>query len=359
MISTDKQSPKSNVIRPFVVFRMPGSSGSSVYSGRIKPITLQEAFNLQGFLFAPFLATIQNPVVLLEPDSVSEIHSEIPDSLIDQLQLSESLSETKTIISTDRGIYIQNLIKLIEILTSAEAKKVVISRTTVIDPFSKLQLIKLYNVLCKTYPEAFVYFAHFPPYGIWMGATPETLISCHGNECTTMALAATRKKGSQSEWGQKEREEQAIVSRYIHDILIKHQVQSLHISDPFTKQAGVAEHLCTTFNFELYDQSSMLDLVADLHPTPATCGIPKNEALRLIRQFEKHNREYYSGYLGPINHLEKTDLFVNLRCMKILGSRMTLFAGGGITQDSVPENEWEETKLKTKTLLSVIEKIRG
>lgn len=358
MLKPDNQQQKSKVKRPFVIFRMPGSSASEIYSGKIKQINLTDAYNLQGFILSPFTSSSQNPALFLEPDSVLEIFSEIPDSLIDQMQLSESLPEIG-ILNTDRENYIQNLVKLIELLRSGEANKVVISRTTVIDRFSNLQLIQFYNALCKTYPHTFVYLAHIPPYGIWMGATPETLISCHDRECSTMALAGTRKAGSQSDWGDKEKEEQAIVSRFILDKLVRHQVKNLKVSDPFAKKAGHVEHLCTTFDFEFSEQSSLSALTAELHPTPAVCGFPKDDALQLISQFETHDREHYTGFLGPMNFDGKTELFVNLRCMKITSKQMILFTGGGITKDSVPEKEWEETELKAQTLLSVIEKIKG
>jgi isochorismate synthase len=338
---------------------MPGSSGSAIYTGKIKQINLKDAFNLQGFILAPFITSPQNPVIFLEPDAVSEDLTEIPDWLIDQVQLSDSFTETGLIFNTEKGNYRVNLEKLIELLKSGKANKVVISRTTVIECVSNLQLIQLYDALCKEYPHAFIYLAHIPPFGIWIGATPETLISCHDRECRTMALAGTRLVGSEKEWGEKEKEEQAIVSRFILDRLEIMQVKNLKVSEPFTKRAGQIEHLCTSFEFELSEQSSLSALVAELHPTPAVCGFPKDDALQLINQFETHDRGYYSGFLGPVNYNGKTDLFVNLRCMKITVSKMILFAGGGITKDSVPEKEWEETELKTQTLLSVIEPIRG
>jgi len=359
MTRPDNRPPKNKVSHPFVIFRMPGSSGSAIYTGKIKQISLKDAFNNHGFILAPFITSPQNPVIFLEPDAVSEDLTEIPDWLIDQVQLSDSFTETGLIFNTEKGNYRVNLEKLIELLKSGEANKVVISRTTVIERLSNLQLIQLYEALCKKYPYAFVYLAYIPPYGIWIGATPETLISCHDGECHTMALAGTRLAGSEKEWGEKEKEEQAIVSRFILESLKTQQVKNLKVSDPVTKRAGQIEHLCTTFDFELSEQSLLSASVTELHPTPAVCGFPKDDALQLISQFETHDREYYTGFLGPVNYHGKTDLFVNLRCMKITASKMILFAGGGITKDSIPEKEWEETELKTQTLLSVIEKIRG
>lgn len=56
---------------------------------------------------------------------------------------------------------------------------------------------------------------------------------------------------------------------------------------------------------------------------------------------------------------ESVRLFVNLRCMELTPDRYILYAGGGITAKSVPEEEWEETNNKAKTLLSAIEAIQN
>ena len=98
----------------------------------------------------------------------------------------------------------------------------------------------------------------------------------------------------------------------------------------------------------------MAEFINKLQPTPAVCGLPKDRALDLIMKTEQHNREYYAGFCGPINYLHKTDLFVNLRCMKILKGQFALFVGGGLTAKSEPEKEWAETELKSETLKRII-----
>ena len=69
---------------------------------------------------------------------------------------------------------------------------------------------------------------------------------------------------------------------------------------------------------------------------------------------EVYNREFYSGFLGPVNVENATNLFVNLRCMKIEANVGTLYAGAGITEDSNPTREYNETELKTQTLLRIL-----
>ena len=98
----------------------------------------------------------------------------------------------------------------------------------------------------------------------------------------------------------------------------------------------------------------MGNFIAELHPTPAVCGLPKNLADDFIRLKEKHERKYYTGYLGPWKLNQQVDLFVNLRCMEVTDDEFILYAGGGITAHSIPEKEWEETNQKAATLLAVI-----
>jgi isochorismate synthase len=91
-----------------------------------------------------------------------------------------------------------------------------------------------------------------------------------------------------------------------------------------------------------------------LHPTSAVAGMPLEASLEFLKQNEGYDREFYAGYLGPINFDNNIHIFVNLRCMKLLDNQALLFAGAGITIDSVPEKEREETEIKFKTLLNVI-----
>jgi isochorismate synthase len=102
------------------------------------------------------------------------------------------------------------------------------------------------------------------------------------------------------------------------------------------------------------------------------CGTPRDVAFSLIKQYETHDREFYAGFLGPINinssdadhspygdrpDSAATNLFVHIRCMKLEGKIATLYAGAGLTQDSVPEREWQETEMKCQTLLKVMNSV--
>ncbi len=342
---------------PFVLFRLPGENASTIMTGNLKMLHAEQWPEEEGFMFAPFKNSEKHPIIFLQATDVSAITNAYSFLHSGFESYPEHKIKTAVCFQATKKEYLHTLEELILQLRDGVAGKVVISRTTATPRIPDSLLPALYNELCLQHPAAFVYLAYFPSVGTWMGASPETLITSRGEHCSTMSLAGTRTAGAAGNWGNKEMEEQAIVTRFIRERLESLQVQNLEISMPHSLSAGQIEHLCTTFHFDLTHPSELSLLVRKLHPTPAVCGFPPDKAMQMIAQYEKHEREYYTGFLGPVNHGHKTGLFVNLRCMKINSQQMTLYAGGGITGDSVPEKEWEETELKTRTLMVVIEKI--
>ena len=187
-----------------------------------------------------------------------------------------------------------------------------------------------------------------PDFGLWMGATPERLITMSGHRLQTMALAGTRPCGSSEEWGNKEKEEQEFVVREIVNTLRQYTSSELiKYSDDETIRAGHLEHLRTTITAEL--SISSIEAAQALHPTPAVGGVPKQMALDFIGRHEQLNRSLYSGFLGVFSP-DQTNLYVNLRCMSIQDYSATVYVGGGITEKSNPQDEWQEVLQKANTM---------
>lgn len=249
-------------------------------------------------------------------------------------------------------------------IEQGEFQKVVLARRKHLELLDAPNLIDLHKHLADRYPDAFVYILYTKNHGQWIGATPEKLISVtQGKFFSTDSLAGTQHvKADQAlsdvAWTMKEIEEQAMVSRYIIDCFKTIRLREFDELGPKTVKAGSMAHLKTEFKVDMEATNSaslpavMLDL---LHPTSAVCGFPRDKALAFIQQHEGFDRELYSGFLGPVNLDGETNLFVNLRCMKLEGTKATLFAGAGITAGSDPVKEFLETELKMDTLLSVIE----
>jgi len=244
-------------------------------------------------------------------------------------------------------------------------QKVVPARTHSIPLAENFDALHLFEKLSVKYPNTFVSLVSIPEVGTWMGASPETLISVDHTTQTfnTVALAGTQPfipgvHLRDVAWRQKEIEEQAMVSRYIINCFKKIRLREFEEAGPHTVIAGNLMHLRTSFfvNIQEVNFPELGTVMTDLlRPTSAVCGLPKQPALAFIHKYEGFNREYFSGYLGPINIQDVTHLFVNLRCMQLFDRHATLYAGAGVTQDSEPDKEWHETQMKCQTLLNAIE----
>jgi hypothetical protein len=81
----------------------------------------------------------------------------------------------------------------------------------------------------------------------------------------------------------------------------------------------------------------------------------KKSAMKFIGEEEKFDRNFYCGFLGPVNFDDELHLYVNIRCMQLLEDIAVVYTGAGITQDSDPVCEWEETNTKCQMMLNALE----
>ena len=130
--------------------------------------------------------------------------------------------------------------------------------------------------------------------------------------------------------------------------------ERLKLTGPHTQQAGSLLHLKTEIRAQLHTGFSLQNLLQQLHPTPAVCGMPKAAALQFIGQEEGYDRQFYSGFLGEILGNNQVDLFVNLRCMNLANEQAHIYVGCGITSGSLPESEFAETVHKAQTMKQVL-----
>ncbi len=319
-------------------------------------------FEQKGFLISPFVENDEIPSYLISPDII--LTGENKEGLQEIIALpSNDYSENVKIkdLIVEKEEFLSQVMEIINEITIGSFKKAVISRTKVIEGNYRLKLANIFDLLCSSYENAFVYIFHVADQ-LWIGATPEPLICSHKNRLVTVSLAGTKKYAEENlnleAWSNKELVEQEYVTFFIENALRKFHISDYKKYGPYTKKAGNLLHLRTDFTLDFNHVNGQLgDIVNELHPTSAVCGLPKDKSMDFIRRNEKHNRGYYSGFLGPVNLDEKIQLFVNLRCMKVLHDKLVLYVGGGITSDSVPEDEWNETEIKAETLLSIISKV--
>ena len=354
---------------PFVVYRKPDQTEVNVILQKNNEIFLTEDYSECGFVFAPFE---NNRKTILIPLLNSDSYKFIPNHFQKEVKIKKSVNKD----TSNKNHHIEIVNKGIDAIKREEFTKVVLSRVETLE-LKETDPLELFKNLNRSYPAAFVYCWYHPKVGLWLGATPETLLRIEGNRFETMALAGTQQyRGSMEvNWGDKEKDEQNIVTNFVVEAL-KNKVNDLEIMPTKTIKAGNMLHLLTrikgTINFEEY---SLKQIIEALHPTPAICGIPRDVAKQFILKNENYDREFYTGFFGEINMIQKklrstnrnniennaygcvkkvSNLFVNLRCMQLKNDQALIYVGGGITKDSDPDSEWIETVNKTNTIKKVL-----
>jgi menaquinone-specific isochorismate synthase len=100
---------------------------------------------------------------------------------------------------------------------------------------------------------------------------------------------------------------------------------------------------------------TVLELLEALHPTPAVCGYPRDEALEFLRGEEPFDRGWYAGPVGFFDEDGNGAFAPALRSAVAHGRTWRLFAGAGIVAGSRPELEWAETGIKFEPVLRALE----
>ena len=350
---------------PFVSFRLPQQTHSTTYiqstPGNVEWSSIRDISNETGFLLAPFDTRNGHSYILIKPDLVFE-EGEIDRELIRKVESLEPRPEPQwngeAPVVTGRIAYMEQVDAIKSCIANGAFQKAVLSRIRVVEGNHMDVIPRLYQTICRKHPNAFSYLfksdEHF-----WLGASPEPLLRLRGEKISTVSLAGTRpyaeKHMNINKWTAKEVLEQEYVTRYIHDVLRAFGIKDYRVSSSYVKKAGNLLHLRTDFSLDFNRLNGRLwEFVEAMHPTPAVAGQPKEDAISFIKNLEPHDRDYYTGFLGPLGIQGATDLFVNLRCMKITPEYISLYVGGGITLESDPAEEWNETRLKAVSLLKIM-----
>lgn len=247
--------------------------------------------------------------------------------------------------------------------------KVVLARSLRVETNVAVNLQQLARRLGDD-PSATAYIAPIPvragePPAWLVGATPELLVSRHGNTVVSNPLA-----GSAPRCVDKAQDHAAAAAllasdkdnaehRYVVEAIVDTLAPlccHLHVpSQPSLQATHTMWHLGTRIEGQLKNPAvSAATLAGMLHPTPAVCGTPRHKALNSIRSLESVDRGFYAGAVGWVDANGDGDWYVSIRCAQVQGRIIRLFAGSGIVADSQPELEVKETHVKFKTMLDAL-----
>ncbi|MBK9175554.1 MAG: chorismate-binding protein [Flavobacteriales bacterium] len=338
----------------FAAFRLPGQAALA-YVQHGRELT-QAQSEQRGFMLAPFEAA-DGSVFCIKPDTLLDLSAD--HVFIEDVGHARPYPTPDLLPGLDRAGYAEAVRTAIASIESGLLEKVVLARTLNVD-LGGLSLGRLFSMAARNHPQAFIALVRTERFGLWIGASPERLLALHGDRVDVDALAATLPKGEApsdpSAWKPKEREEQAMVTHSVLEILAAHGVQDLRAEGPRVIAAGNVMHLHSGITGRVTG-SGALPLAYALHPTPAVGGIPRTSAINLLRTLEPRNRLLYGGYWGPVDG-RNADFYVNIRCMEVGGGQALVHAGAGITAGSDPDRECDEVERKARTWLDLIDEQR-
>ena len=339
----------------FAIYRQPYAKECTVISGGVHAIPSCIALSgHSGFVMAPFNPTAEEPLLIISPDEVEHLQGGEDFTGSSRYSGCSGISDISAPAAGSRADYHIDFLNFHAHLLNDDFQKLVLSRSILVERKEDISPIALFLRACEYYPRMFISLVYTPKTGMWLTATPEILLAGQNGQWQTVALAGTMAYAEELQWSDKNKQEQRYVATYIIEQL-EHFTNHFSEEGPYTARAGHLAHLRSDFHFTLPDDNSVGELLQALHPTPAVCGLPKQDACRFILQNEHHSRSYYSGFMGPLFVDGKTSLFVTLRCMQLYKNAYRLYAGGGLLKDSIEEQEWQETETKLDTMRRIIE----
>lgn len=249
-------------------------------------------------------------------------------------------------------------------IQSGDLEKVVLSRDLVMKLPGEPDLTKPLNKLRKRYPECWTYKVESV-----FGASPELLIRGESGEVSARVLAGTAGRGTDPDVDRAISSGLSHSNKNIHehDFAVRSMVDELGPfcewveadAEPFSLALPDLWHLATDVRGKLKPNTTLLDVVARLHPTAAVAGTPRERAIELIAKLEQHDRGGYAGPVGWLSADGSGELAIALRGGIIetssTGTTIRALAGCGIVSESDPEAELAETELKFRAVRHAFE----
>ncbi len=310
----------------------------------------------------------------LSPTSIASLSVEaMASQLLDQFTSFEnalnkpivsSMPSWPSMRSSDSRAHYEHLVaSAVQKLSQTSLKKVVLARRETL-VLQDTQLTKqAVQTLAKTQLQSAV-FAIKRKEETFLGATPERLVTVRQGEVFVDCLAGTTARSQDQQRDQeladallhsaKNREEHAHVVTGVREALTEITNNLTIPEQPSIRALRFLQHLYTPVTGTLAKDVLAFEVVARLHPTPAIAGLPKEQAMNYLREEEGMDRGWYAAPIGWIDGAGNLDAYVGLRSALIRDKIAHLFAGAGITQDSSPMEEGQETELKLLPMLDAL-----
>jgi menaquinone-specific isochorismate synthase len=268
------------------------------------------------------------------------------------------------VIESDRSVWEASVERVLQAIVDGRVVKVVLARTLDVRPCIEIDPIAVLGHLWKANRGTHVFFFEPSPGRAVLGAAPETIATLRRGMFRATAVAGSIRPGTSEE-------EQAVLAdslllsgkdRAEHRIAVEDMLERLGRvaegvraePEPHVLTLPAIQHLESEIRARVHGGMTVLEVLAALHPTPAVCGFPRDQAQKLLAQEEGFERGWYAGPVGWFD-LEGDGVFAPaLRSAVLSEGSWRLFAGAGIVAGSCPDAEWTETAIKLETVLRAL-----
>lgn len=269
----------------------------------------------------------------------------------------------------------EQIVSITDAIAAGRCSKIVAARTCTVALAGAVHAAELLAALDHRQAECVRLLVQPPGAGALIAATPERLVRRTGDIVQCDALAGTHSiavpdgepagardrivaaASAELLASVKERREHALVVDAIHDALAGCADIDERNGAPSRPEIRVLRHvvhLYTPFRARLREPRHLLELAAQLHPTPAVGGTPRALAVDWIRTREPVARGWYGAPVGWFDLDGNGELAVAIRSGLVAGNRAHLWAGAGIVAGSDPDRELAETDIKLRAMLGAL-----
>lgn len=289
------------------------------------------------------------------------------DHLIHAAQVKEVKTYEKPIMTAyeepHKEAYLQSIDEVTSLIKAKEAEKVVIARSLALQFEKTILSPQILSHVVNEQPESYL-FGLEQENLLFFGASPERLVKVENGQAFSSCVAGSIKRGKTAEEDRvlgdsllnddKNRGEHHYVVEMISQTFEKNCTAVKVPKQPKLLKIRDIQHLYTPVEGQLNKDATILQLVKHLHPTPALGGVPRNDALAIIRQFEPMNRGMYAAPIGWLDADGNGEFAVAIRSATLIDDQAYLYAGGGIVADSEAQSEYEETLVKFRPMLRAL-----
>lgn len=251
----------------------------------------------------------------------------------------------------------------LESIRSNHLNKIVLAHALDVSSSVPFNLFQSLKNLRRLHPDCYIFSTSNGKGQNFIGASPERLISIHNQKLMTDALAGSAPRGKTAAEdanlanclliSEKEKREHRVVIDFITQHLSQLGIVPQQLPRRLRQLSNI-QHLWTPIQAKVPINVHPLEIVAELHPTPAVAGAARDIACTGIRRYESFERGLYAAPLGWVDYQGNSEFIVGIRSALIDGARARLYAGAGIVAGSDPDKEVAEIQLKFQALLKAL-----